>query len=169
MGKISSACLGFRFNWPRMSFPLPDFQSMQDLIIKQPPCSTCPGGSVFLQWSGGRETKLGAPPRFYNCSGDNILEKTQTTPELSVHPQHHMKQDPPWTSLTSDHRDHREVWYCLIVPYAKGHFQKDRHKIFITRFSEKLPTYQYQNKNQIIKLTAGSHPPLPFGSEKAVP
>lgn len=48
VGKISSACLGFRFNWPRMSFSLPDFQSRQDLIIKEPPCSTRPGGLIFF-------------------------------------------------------------------------------------------------------------------------
>lgn len=47
VGKISSACLRFRFNWPCMSFSLPDFQSIQDLIIKEPPCSTRPGGSIF--------------------------------------------------------------------------------------------------------------------------
>lgn len=60
VGKISSACLGFRFNWPRTSFSLPDFQSTQDLIIKEPACSTCPGGSIFLERSEGREAKTGS-------------------------------------------------------------------------------------------------------------
>lgn len=124
VGKISSACLRFRFNWPCMSFLLPDFQSIQDLIIKEPPCSTHPGGSIFFLERGvGRGVNWELSP-----SSTIALETTyQKRPR--PHQSCPFTNNPTWSKThllppcTSDHRgDHQEVSEGLAVTYTKGNF-----------------------------------------------
>lgn len=124
VGKISSACLRFRFNWPRMSFSLPDFQSLQDLIIKEPPYSTCPGGSIFFFWKGwGVGSKLGTLPQFYNCSRDNIFGEDPDHARAVLPPTPPHEARPTLCLLAPLITDyHQEVRISPTVPYTKDKF-----------------------------------------------